>query len=58
MRSGVDDGSYINPRAGEIRVGELALTWLNTNTRIHGLTDATRSGSYCMSFLPQLGRCA
>ena len=28
MRSGVDDGSYINPRAGEVRVGELALTWL------------------------------
>ncbi|QNT92377.1 hypothetical protein HEP81_02051 [Streptomyces griseofuscus] len=28
MRSGVDDGSYINPRAGEVRVSELALTWL------------------------------
>ncbi|MFE7835959.1 tyrosine-type recombinase/integrase [Streptomyces sp. NPDC057474] len=28
MRSGVDDGSYINPRAGEVRVGELALMWL------------------------------
>ncbi|PVC79355.1 site-specific integrase [Streptomyces sp. CS131] len=28
MLSGVDDGSYIDPRAGEVRVSELALTWL------------------------------
>lgn len=59
MRSGVDDGSYINPRAGEVRSVNSPLRGSRgTNTRIHGLTDATRSGFSCTSFLPQLGRCA
>lgn len=28
MLSGVDDRAYIDPRAGEVRDSELALTWL------------------------------
>lgn len=28
MKVGVDDGSYLNPRAGEVRVSEVALQWL------------------------------
>ncbi|MEV0039036.1 tyrosine-type recombinase/integrase [Streptomyces sp. NPDC050804] len=32
MRAGVDDGTYINPKAGEIRVSELVTLWLGGQT--------------------------
>ncbi|MFE0119357.1 hypothetical protein ACFWZA_14880 [[Kitasatospora] papulosa] len=32
MRAGVDDGTYVNPKAGAIRVSELVTLWLDGQT--------------------------